>query len=303
MPPFLSHQSPNPIAHRLFLVGCARSGTTLLQSLLASHPQIASFPESNFFNHLFSHSEPKRKLLGLASRRAKPRLASFLRESGFEDISPSPFAFSPGQLTSHFTKTLDYLTLQQNKSIWLEKTPSHLYHIDFITQQVHRPKFIHIIREGKDAVASLYDVRKKYPKQWPNEPASIELSVERWLNDVEISLQYVNNSAHLLIRYENLVENPKNTLRKLCQFIEIDFTARMLNCYVETAQQVSLTREPWKFGVAAPIQNANSTKFYTLFTQSQQDYILESISAIDLQSVLSVDYGSEHTLDTLPFAA
>ncbi|MGC1525664.1 MAG: sulfotransferase, partial [Phormidesmis sp.] len=34
---------------RLFLVGCARSGTTLLQSLLASHPGVASFPESNFF--------------------------------------------------------------------------------------------------------------------------------------------------------------------------------------------------------------------------------------------------------------
>jgi hypothetical protein len=33
---------------RLFLVGCPRSGTTLLQSLLAAHPQIASFPESHF---------------------------------------------------------------------------------------------------------------------------------------------------------------------------------------------------------------------------------------------------------------
>ncbi|NJL55543.1 sulfotransferase [bacterium] len=32
----------------LFLVGCPRSGTTLLQSMLASHPQIASFPETKF---------------------------------------------------------------------------------------------------------------------------------------------------------------------------------------------------------------------------------------------------------------
>ena len=302
MLPLLSNQHSASIAHRLFLVGCARSGTTLLQSLLASHPQIASFPESNFFNHLFPHSEPKRRLLGLASRRAKPRLASFLSESGFDCCSPSPFTLFPGQLTTHFIKTLDRLTIQQNKSIWLEKTPSHLYHIDFITRQVPQPKFIHIIREGKDAVASLYDVRKKYPKQWPNEPASVELSVERWLSDVGISMQYADNSAHILIRYENLVAHPEGTLKKLCRFIGIDFVAQMLNQYTATAQQVSLTREPWKAGVAAPIQNANSTKFYTLFTQSQQDYILKRTSAINLHPIPTLDRSPEKMLDTLPSA-
>ncbi|MGL4503377.1 MAG: sulfotransferase family protein, partial [Planktothrix sp.] len=40
------------IKNRIFLVGCPRSGTTLLQSLLAAHPQIASFPESHFFQSL-----------------------------------------------------------------------------------------------------------------------------------------------------------------------------------------------------------------------------------------------------------
>ncbi|MEM9163612.1 MAG: sulfotransferase, partial [Cyanobacteria bacterium P01_F01_bin.4] len=34
---------------KFFVVGCSRSGTTLLQSLLASHPEIISFPESKFF--------------------------------------------------------------------------------------------------------------------------------------------------------------------------------------------------------------------------------------------------------------
>ncbi|NJL67494.1 MAG: sulfotransferase [Microcoleus sp. SM1_3_4] len=37
---------------RIFLVGCPRSGTTILQSLLASHPEIISFPESKFFHYL-----------------------------------------------------------------------------------------------------------------------------------------------------------------------------------------------------------------------------------------------------------
>ncbi len=36
----------------IFLVGCPRSGTTLLQALLASHPAIRSFPESHYLRHI-----------------------------------------------------------------------------------------------------------------------------------------------------------------------------------------------------------------------------------------------------------
>ena len=37
------------VKERVFIVGVPRSGTTLIQSLLASHPQIETFPESHFF--------------------------------------------------------------------------------------------------------------------------------------------------------------------------------------------------------------------------------------------------------------
>ena len=39
----------NYMVSRAFIVSCPRSGTTLLQSLLAAHSDIHSFPESNFF--------------------------------------------------------------------------------------------------------------------------------------------------------------------------------------------------------------------------------------------------------------
>ncbi len=268
--------------NRLFLVGCARSGTTLLQSLLASHPDIASFPESNFFNHLFPHSEPKRRLLGIISRRAKPRLAEFLAESGHPGYQAPSFALFPHQLTTHFSNTLDQLTGQQGKTTWIEKTPSHLYHLDFIDKHIHQSKFIHIIRAGKDTVASLYDVRKKYPKQWSNEPASVELAVERWIQDVSISLQYAHAPNHCLVSYEALVASPQPILEQLCDFMGLQFTPEMLDGYASTAQRVSLAREPWKTGVAAPIRNANSTKFFSLFNSQQQQYILERTSKINL---------------------
>ncbi len=270
---------------RLFLVGCPRSGTTLLQSLLAAHPEVASFPESEFFNHLFPHSEPKRRRLGIISRRAKPKFAQFLQESGHSGHRPSRLILFPRQFTAHFSATLDQLAIQQNKTTWLEKTPTHLYHLDYITQRIAQPKFIHIIREGKDTVASLYDVRKKYPAQWPNEPASVELSVNRWLKDVSISLKYAHSPRHLLVSYEALVAHTQATLAQICQFIEIDFIPTMQAGYTAAAQQVSLAREPWKAAVGAPIHNTSATKFCELFDQQQQQYILQRTSAVDLSAL------------------
>lgn len=270
---------------RLFLVGCPRSGTTLLQSLLAAHPDVASFPESDFFNHLFPHSEPKRRRLGIISRRAKPKFTQFMQESGHSGHCPSRLILFPRQLTAHFAATLDQLTIQQNKTTWLEKTPTHLYHLDYIAQRIAQSKFIHIIREGKDAVASLYDVRKKYPDQWANEPASVELSINRWLKDVAISLQYAHSPRHLLVSYEALVTHTQATLAQICQFVGIDFIPTMQSGYTAAAQQVSLAREPWKAAVGVPIHNANATKFYELFDQQQQQHILQRTLAIDLSAL------------------
>ena len=37
---------------RVFIVGCPRSGTTLVQALLARYPGLHSFPETRFFEAL-----------------------------------------------------------------------------------------------------------------------------------------------------------------------------------------------------------------------------------------------------------
>jgi len=59
---------------RIFLVGCPRSGTTLLQSMLARHDRVFTFPES----HLFARSVPSGglfRMAGLAGRHARCALS------------------------------------------------------------------------------------------------------------------------------------------------------------------------------------------------------------------------------------
>jgi hypothetical protein len=142
---------------RFFLVGCPRSGTTLLQSLLTAHPQITSFPESHFFRHLIPDLNSKRYWLGIASRKAKPRFEAFLKEINREDMSShlSQLAIFQYQYIQAFFHVLDTITQQQGKTIWIEKTPGHVHCIDYIQKRVKKAKFIHLIRNGSDVVASL----------------------------------------------------------------------------------------------------------------------------------------------------
>ena len=102
----------------VFVVGSPRSGTTLLQSLLATHSQIASFPESELFLHIGPET-PIRRIFGLASRRVRSRLKKFFgselnRPEIMSQFSPTTLFIS--QYVNKFVSVLDSLTKEMGKS-------------------------------------------------------------------------------------------------------------------------------------------------------------------------------------------
>lgn len=275
----MQSKTKNPV----FIVGCPRSGTTLLQSLLSAHPQIASYPESHFFLKLFPKDNNWRRKIGIASRDAKPRFEAFLQEiehQEFQKYIPKfpTFAF---QFVRAFIKVLDTLTQQQGKSLWLEKTPMHLHHIEYIEKFIPEAKFIHIIRSGTDVVASLYEVTHKYPEAWSGE-RDIDTCISRWINDVKISLSYLDKSNHILVRYEDLIKDTNLVIKELCNFIGVEFVETMLNEYSTVARRIRLESEPWKSSVTEKIQSTNLKKFDNLFDDNQKEYIVKQLSSINL---------------------
>lgn len=275
-----------PIKGRIFLVGCPRSGTTLLQSLLAAHPQIASFPETRLFLSLEMSRGFWRRGLGLASRRAKPRFNQFLHEIDHDEMQkllPRTALFIP-QYAQAFIRVLDTLTKQQDKSFWLEKSPPHLRCIDLIEQWVTGPKFIHITRNGADVVASLYEVTHRHPEAWHG-VWDIDRCIRKWIEDVRLSSDHLHKPNHTLVQYEQLVEDPRAILIELCEFIGTEFNEAMLQDYGAVAKQVSLKWELWKESVGEAIQAGNSKKFYELFNQEQRQYILKQLSEVNLDEL------------------
>ncbi|PSB21074.1 sulfotransferase [filamentous cyanobacterium CCP2] len=262
---------------RVFLVGCPRSGTTLLQSLLAAHPQIASVPETHFFKHLSFKSKFWNETLGrleFISRRGRGRLKSLLRNIGQENRKQylPRFGLFNLQYVRAFTQILDDFTKEQGKSIWIEKTPGHLRYIDYITKVIPDAKFIHIIRQGEDVVASLYEATNQYPEQW-GRALDIDECITSWNSSIQISQRYSHQPNHILVVYENLVNNPQAILEKLCDFLGVEFDQSMMQNRKSAAKSIVLDSEPWKSTVYQSISKDNSNKFFKLFDDGEREYI------------------------------
>ena len=272
------------VQNRIFLVGCPRSGTTLLQSLLAAHPEIVSFPESHFCNAIFINRSPKRQKLRLASKLAYRKLEKFLREISQEEMKQylPKFGLFPSQYAYSFIKILDILTEQQDKKIWLEKTPGHIRYINYLEKWIKDAKFIHIIRNGPDVVASLFEVTKQHPDIWGG-AWDIDVCINQWIEDVRLSQSYLSKLNHTLVEYEKLVENSRAILTELCKFIGVEFAENMLQDYQAVAKQVTLENEPWKASVQGKINSDKSKKFQKLFNQEQQTYILKRLSEVRIE--------------------
>ncbi len=267
---------------RVFLVGCPRSGTTLLQSMLSAHPDILSFPESHFFPYLVPRLPPFRTM-GFAAPRVRRRLRSFLDELGEGSMATAVPRFSPfmRRYCDGFIEALDTLAQRAGKSIWLEKTPRHLHFIAHIERLVPGARFIHLIRNGAHVVASLYQVTHEHPEAWGG-ARGIKRCVRRWIGDVRISLAYREHMAHKLVSYHRLVDQPRTVISEVCRFLDLGFHEATLERRADAPIPIIAPSEHWKAGVAETLRDTGAEKFRRVFDAEQRAYITARISAVTL---------------------
>jgi hypothetical protein len=277
---------PGSMKRRVFVVGCSRSGTTLLQSLLAAHPNVATFPETNFFWKVLVHA-PRRKYLvdmGLATGREMKHLRGMLERFGRDDLAASvpdqPWTFQAA--IDAYLSVLDHLAEQQEGTCWVEKTPLHIRYIDTIEQYVPSPLFVHTVRDGREVVASIEDRARKHPESFGGQ--GVEYGVQLWNECVEHTKSHRRKENHRIVRYENLVEDTDTVMEDLCRFIGLHYEPEMKENRVANPDQYILPSEEWKEKVTRPIQKTPS-KFHRLFGAERRNQIEQ---ALDLDSLDTV---------------
>ena len=256
-----------------FIVGTSRSGTTVLRNLLAANPQVISFPESKFFQRLAGYQH-----FGLVHPKMQKSMAIFISRLP-QDLKDHietkvPIFFLSKSWVRYFVGLLDQMARAENKELWIEKTPEHLHQIPLIKSYLPMAKFIHIKRNSSDVVASIYERSRT---KWQR-PLSVDHCINRCKWDEAIHQKYKNEKNHIFVSYEMLCGNTRAELEKICAFLQLDFSDRMLSDY----QQMQEKLAPHSAGhlhqkLMQPIQNYNDSTFNRIFTPEEQQYILDKL--------------------------
>lgn len=199
----------------IFIVGCPRSGTTWLQRLIVSHPEICGGPESGFFNQFWSvtanltWNPENRRDMWLLAYWQKDQLQKRIYELWIET-----FADFVAREKAHF---------------FCEKSPSHALRISDIHNLLPRARFIHIIRDSRSSSASLLAAGRGWGKSWA--PRNAKDAAVLWYLHVKEARKQglaLGDDFYTEVHYEDLKQNTEIELQRLFTFIGVQFSPDFL---------------------------------------------------------------------------
>jgi hypothetical protein len=212
-----------------FIVGCPRSGTTLLRKLLVQHPRLAIPSESHFIPLYYrAWGEPRdaRDAEALAARLlALPRVKHWgldLRAADFR--GDRSFAQVVARL---YTRWCEH----RGKARWGDKTPQYVFEMPLLSRLFPGARFLHVVRDGRDVALSLHRI--------PWGPRTAMGAAELWRRAVRAGRAHAAAFPDdvLEVRYESLLAEPQKTLSGVCAFLGETFHEEML--------QPSREPDPW----------------------------------------------------------
>ena len=215
---------PEPVP---FVVGVARSGTTLLRLMLDAHPELSIPGETHFIPKLLQE---------LRGSPLTPQLAlDYLRQvQTWPDwhLEPELLEARLRQCesldTSKVIRCVYRLYAQAHgKQRWGDKTPRYLLHMEDIAGALPEVRFIHLVRDGRDVARSL--MRAHFG------PATLEDAAAHWRDWMTSArAQSANLPFYREVHFEHLVDDPESVLKALCDWLNLPWSDQML-CYHEAA--------------------------------------------------------------------
>jgi len=250
----------------IFICGHRKSGTTLFLNLLDSHSQLSAFPsDSGFFYkyyplcdiNQFSKEEKIKVLINeiIENPEGIRKDIEDLKKRGFEvgfDIEKFKKDFlerieksdySTKSILIEFNKSF-FQNFQHSLNIehWVEKTTSTEFYAADIFSWFPNAKFIHIIRDPRDNWASLKSGwKKKYQNLNDSKERLLQSLLDRGMLGFKFAkhnLEEFGKEKYLIIKYEELTKNPKDTLESVAKFLGIKFDSILL--------KPTIFGKPWK---------------------------------------------------------
>jgi len=199
----------------IFVGGSARSGTTLVQNMLDSHPDVLGGPE---FLHLPEIVKVRNSMQENVTRGWIDRICSH------QDVDDRFRAL-----------ILDFLLSfaeQHEAKLLSEKTPENVRVFPELMELLPNSRFIMVVRDPRAIVASMLQVGRRASKKG--------VKVQEFTRNIDAAIKYIkqcmdagfkaaaNSPDHFLtVVYENVVRDPVAETKRICEFLDLTWDAAM----------------------------------------------------------------------------
>ena len=194
-------QDPDPI----FIVGLPRSGSTLVEQILASHSQMQGLGERAEVHRIV------RELAGTASARDEPRYPSILAT-----LSPDQF----GDLGRRYLA--ETRSHRRGRPFFIDKMPNNFRHLGLIHLMLPNARIIDVRRDAMPCcVANLKQLYAR-GQEWSYGIADVAAYYADYLKLMR-HWDTVLPGKILRIRYEDVVDDLEGSVRRLLGFCGLHF--------------------------------------------------------------------------------
>ena len=265
--PGFSLRSNTPLASQpFFILGCGRSGNTLLRSMLVAGGEVVIPPESYVWPRVirkflaYKHL-PWEEVCSIIIGEFEAYRDFYMWECNIADAHKEARKLSGSNRTLVDILDVVYRTYGKEKGAqqlrWGDKTPINTLYCDKIYSLFPKAHYVHIVRDPRDVVNSYIKAGSKNPNI---DVKDVVTAAETWRASIEKIGQLKKNAKDLKlieIKYEDLVSKPENTLRPVCEFLEITFSREMLEFWKKTTDLGDVNYYEHHAGLNTPL-NTNS---------------------------------------------
>jgi hypothetical protein len=218
---------PSGAEPAIFIVGVARSGTTLLRLMLDAHPDLAIPPETHFIPQVIKAGEG-------SDDPSSAALEVITTHRRWPD-----FGLDAGELRARLERhrhlgagdaLREFYGLyaeQHGKRRWGDKSTNYVRQMRPISRVLPEARYVHLIRDGRDVALSLVDVHFG--------PETVADAAEKWSSEISKARRSSKRLPHYIeVRYEELIADPEPVLRSVCEAMALPWDDAILD-YQERA--------------------------------------------------------------------
>jgi hypothetical protein len=239
----------------IFVMGTSRSGTTMMGRIFGKNESVFTFEEIHFFERIWSPGNTQQNYTQAEAVVVFTKLISNQRDGYLREKHPEKYKAEAEQaiqqyVSNHgnnalfapniFAYFLKYESNLNNKSIGCDQTPLNLLFASDIFSYFPTAKAIIMVRDPRDVLLSQ---KGKWKRKFLGAGKNIpwKETIRAYLNYHPYTISKLWNSSNhkvqklinhpqvMVVKFEDLIEDPSTLLKKACIFLGITYNEQMLS--------------------------------------------------------------------------